>query len=143
MMMRNHTTPDGHALGEKMAKFCDDAEPKARLRFPELPPRCDSCAFKKGAHLANGSPYTQMDALKCVLEGREFYCHEHRRKDQLCSGWAMFMLAKDAPDFREMDWDFSNGADADAAQGIVTRRAETAERAPGAERVEPGPKDAP
>lgn len=91
--IRNITTPDGHLLGKKLAQFCDDAEPKARLRLPELPPRCNSCAFRAGPHLANGSPITQMDALKCLMEGVEFRCHQPAREGHICSGWAMMMLA--------------------------------------------------
>ena len=105
--IRNYVTREGGKLGARMAKFCDDAEPKARLRFPELPPRCNSCAFRAGSHLANGSPYTQMDAIKCVMEGIEFRCHEPCRKDAICTGWAMLMLAKDAPYFIDVPWDFS------------------------------------
>lgn len=106
---RHGATPEGTALGEHMARFCDEAEPKARLRMPELPPRCNSCAFRRGDHTANGSPTTQMDALKCWMEGREFLCHEPARDGALCSGWAMMMLAKDAPDFVKVDWSFSDG----------------------------------
>jgi hypothetical protein len=109
--MKNRTTEEGRALGEHLARFCDEAEPKARLRMPELPPRCQSCAFRKGPHLANGSPETQMDALKCVLEGVEFYCHQPDRKDQVCSGWAMMLLAKDEPDFQKVSWKFCGGTD--------------------------------
>jgi hypothetical protein len=104
---RNRATPGGQRLGAKLAKFCDDAEPAARLRFPELPPRCNSCAFRAGSHVANGSPETQMDALKCVIEGHEFYCHEPSREGALCMGWAMMMLAKDEPSFGKVPWDFS------------------------------------
>lgn len=111
MSVRNHTTPEGHMLGAKLAQFCDDAEPKARLRAPDLMPRCASCAFRNGLHLANGSPETQMDALKCTMEGREFYCHDHTRPGALCMGWAMMMLAKDEPDFVTVPWDFVGGAD--------------------------------
>lgn len=95
-------------MGAHMARFCDEAEPKARLRMPELPPRCNSCAFRQGEHTANGSPQTQMDALKCVIEGREFLCHEPAREGHLCSGWAMMMLAKDSADFAEVSWPFSD-----------------------------------
>lgn len=109
--IRNYASQDGRELGEKLAQFCDDAEPKARLRMPALRPRCNSCAFRKGAHLANGSPATQMDALKCVLEGREFHCHEPPREGELCSGWATMMLAKDEPDFIEVPWDFMGGVE--------------------------------
>ena len=37
-MIKNRTTPEGRELGKNMAKFCDEAEPTARLKFPELPP---------------------------------------------------------------------------------------------------------
>ena len=94
-LARNYSSPEGAELGAKMAQWCDDAEPKARLRMFDLPPRCASCACRKGKHLANTSLATQMDFLKCLIEGREFYCHEPAREDQFCSGWAMFMLAKD------------------------------------------------
>lgn len=106
--VRNEATPEGHALGHHLARFCDEAEPKARLKFPELPPRCSSCAFREGPHVQNGSPTTQMDALKCVMEGVEFHCHQHDRAGQLCSGWAIMMLAKDEPDFGKVTWPFSD-----------------------------------
>lgn len=111
MAERNYRTDEGAELGHHMARICDDAEPKARLRMPELPPRCNSCAFRAGPHLASGSPFTQMDALKCVMEGREFYCHEPAREGAFCSGWAMLLLAKDEPDFVSVPWDFSGGTD--------------------------------
>lgn len=112
MTTRNYRTDDGAELGQRMSAWCDEAEPKARLKFPELPPRCNSCAFRAGRHLANGSPFTQMDALKCVLEGVEFQCHETTRKDQPCSGWAMMVLASEGSnDFIEVPWDFCGGAD--------------------------------
>jgi hypothetical protein len=34
--------------------------------------------------------------LKCVIERREFQCHEPAREGEPCSGWAMMMLARDA-----------------------------------------------
>ncbi len=111
MPNRNHRTAEGAELGHHLARFCDAAEPKVRLRLPELPPRCNSCAFRAGRHLASGSPYTQMDALKCVIEGVEFFCHEPEREGALCSGWAMIMLAKSEPDFGEVSWDFSGETD--------------------------------
>jgi hypothetical protein len=107
-MIRNRATAEGAELGKMLAQFADDAEPKARLRMPELPPRCNSCAFRAGPHVANGSPETQMDALKCVMQGDQFLCHEPAREGSLCSGWAMMMLAKDEPDFIEVVWPFSD-----------------------------------
>ena len=111
MTIRNFTSPEGHIVGKKLAAWCDDAEPAARLKVPDLPPRCSSCAFRAGNHLANGSPATQMDALKCVMEGIEFQCHDVHREGAICSGWAMMMLAKDQPDFAKVPWDFVGGVD--------------------------------
>lgn len=114
-LIRNRVTPEGHELGKLLAKFCDEAEPVARLVAPDLPPRCQSCAFREGRHLANGSPATTMDAVKAVIEGVEFYCHQQvvgeDRSEHLCSGWAMMMLAKDRPDFGECPWPFSDEPD--------------------------------
>jgi hypothetical protein len=116
MSIRNRPTPEGRILGAKMAQFCDESEPAARLKFPELPPRCNSCAFRAGPHVANGSPETQMDVLKCVMEGIEFLCHEPYRKDQVCSGWAMMLLAKDdASGLRKCPWPFSDEVNADVS----------------------------
>lgn len=107
-MIRNRPTPEGQHLGKIVAKWCDDAEPRARLRMPELPPRCNSCACREGPHTASGSPETQMDFLKCIMEGHEFYCHEPAREGALCSGWAMFMLARDDAEFGNVPWAFSD-----------------------------------
>lgn len=111
MTIRNTRSPEGATLWQIMAKWCDDAEPKARLRMPELPPRCNSCALRAGIHIANQSPATQMDVLKCIIEGVEFHCHEPAREGHLCSGWSMFMLAKDDAEFGAVPWDFLGGAD--------------------------------
>ncbi len=106
--IKNAATDEGRELGHHMARFCDQAEQIARLKVPELPPRCASCAFREGPHVANGSPQTQMDAVKAWIEGHEFYCHEPARKDHLCSGWSMLMLAKDKKSDVELPWNFSN-----------------------------------
>ena len=109
MAVRNKITPEGKWVGSKLAKWCDDAEPIARLTAPDLPPRCGSCAFRKGNHLANGSPATQMDAMKCVIEQTPFYCHDVHRPDQLCSGWVMMHLADKNQSPGKAPWDFIGG----------------------------------
>lgn len=113
MTIRNFTSPEGHFLGTKLAAWCDDAEPRARLKVPELPTRCGSCAFRQGPHLANGSPATQMDALKCVIEGETFGCHDVHREGSACAGWMMMVLGNEDAGPGKAPWDFIGGADAD------------------------------
>jgi len=107
-LVRNRPSPEGEALGREMARLCDTAEPEARLKEPSLPPRCASCAFRHGRHLANRSAATQMDAVKCLIEGVEFQCHEPARKGQPCSGWAMMMLAGERTELGSAPWPFSD-----------------------------------
>ena len=109
-MIRNRTTPEGQELGSHMARFCDEAEPRARLKAPDILPRCASCAFREGPHLANGSPETQMTALKCVLEGEPFRCHDVHREGDICSGWLMLHLGGDGKTMTA-PWDFVGGTD--------------------------------
>ena len=110
MTIRNKATAEGRKLGQEMARLCDSAEPDARLQTPDLPPRCSSCAFRAGQHVANGSSETLMDAVKCLVEGVEFQCHEPARKGQPCSGWAMMMLAGDGFNVGIAPWPFSDEA---------------------------------
>lgn len=101
-MRPNQRTPDGIALGEQMARLCD----KEITGKPDN--RCGTCAFRRGDHLANGSPETLMSAIKCVLERTPFPCHEHGT-DRPCAGW----LAMRTPAGRELEmpWDYVDGAD--------------------------------
>jgi len=110
-IMRNHRTPEGAEMGKTLAKWADEAEPKARLIDPAIPPRCASCAFREGNHLASGSPYTQMDALKCLFEHIEFDCHDVHREGSLCSGYAMLRLAEPDAKPMQVEWEFSGGFD--------------------------------
>lgn len=107
----NFTSPEGHELGKKLAAWCDDAEPGARLVEPSIPPRCASCAFRAGIHLANGSPATQMDALKSVIEQTPFECHDVHRTGDLCSGWLMMTLAHGNSEPGKAPWDFIGGVE--------------------------------
>lgn len=109
--IKNYTTPEAHELGVSIARFADEAEPKARLKMPQIPPRCASCAFREGPHLANGSPATLLDAIKAAVEMTPFMCHDHRRKDWPCSGWLMIVLAEDEPVPVKVPWDFFGSED--------------------------------
>lgn len=109
-MIRNTPSPEGYELGEQLARFADDAEPRVRLKYPAFPVRCKSCAFRRGSK-PNGMVATLMNALKCWLEkDTEFHCHEHGREGTPCAGWAMLMLDGDA-DPVETPWDYVEGAD--------------------------------
>ena len=79
----------------------------ARLCDVELAgKRDDRCATCAGDHLANGSPETLMTALKCAMEGKPFWCHEH---DRVCAGWAAMRFPKDQR--VEAPWPFIGGGD--------------------------------
>lgn len=93
-MKLNEPTRDGYELGYQLAKFYERAEFK--------PERCRTCAFRVGTY-ANGSPQTVMDAMKCVLEGIPFYCHEESR---LCGGYVS--LRAESPSRIKAFWDFSD-----------------------------------
>lgn len=103
-MQRNFRSPEGAELGRELARLTDNAEPAARLKVPELPPRCASCALRAGRHLPNQSPVTLLNLTKCLLENMPFECHV--REGELCSGWAMLMLAKTDSEPVEVPWDF-------------------------------------
>lgn len=116
-MIRNTASPEGFALGANLARFAD-----AEIAGLPCDKRCATCAFRKGTHLANGSVPTLMNALKCVIEGVVFRCHEH---DAVCAGYAA--LAKTTAEQRAVmaihseagfipvgasaPWDFIEGHD--------------------------------
>lgn len=96
----NVATEEGRELGENMARLCDtEMEGKKDNR-------CETCAFKRGNHLANGSPETLMTALKCAMEGEVFWCHEHEKP---CAGWQAMKFPKGQR--VEAPWSFIQGFD--------------------------------
>lgn len=95
----NAVTAEGRELGAQLARLCD-SEAKRTGRDG----RCDTCAFRAGDHLANGSPETLMTAFKCAAERTPFWCHEH---DRPCAGWLLMRF--NAP--VEMPWPIIEGAD--------------------------------
>lgn len=100
-LVPNVATDEGRALGRQLARLCDgqlEGKPDHR---------CDTCAFRAGDHLANGSPGTLMNALKCAVEREVFWCHEHQRP---CAGWAAMRFPADTR--AQAPWAFVGGADA-------------------------------
>jgi hypothetical protein len=100
MKVENVPTPEGFELGFALARFVDNA--------PQIAERCWTCAFRQGTD-ANGSPQTTMDALKCVMEGIPFYCHEIEDRSKpmrLCAGY--LALRAESPTKLTMPWQFSD-----------------------------------
>ena len=95
MPQLNHATPEGTELGRNMARLFE-AELGDR---PDN--RCQTCAFRRGDHLANNSAATLMDATKCLVQREPFWCHEH---DRPCAGWTILRFPADRA--RECPWPF-------------------------------------
>lgn len=77
-LIPNRPSEIGREAGEGIAKMADNA---ARV-FGDT--RCGTCAFRDGT-IPNGCASTVMDAMKCVMEHRDFNCHEDLTK--LCGGY--------------------------------------------------------
>ena len=104
LMVLNQPTALGALLGTKLAQLCDAEAAKAGRDG-----RCGTCAFRAGDHPANGSPETQMNALKCVLERTLFLCHEPGREHEPCAGW--LLMRSDAGSEVRVPWAIVDGFD--------------------------------
>lgn len=82
---RNRVTAEGRALGERMVRMTEPTI-ASLVAEGEADERCKSCAFRAGT-VPNGCPQTQLDALKAVIEGVPFGCHQADRKGLDCHGW--------------------------------------------------------
>lgn len=113
MSQQDRVTPEGKALGETMARLAGKAIAHQKQQFPKMKEPCVTCAFRVGT-IPNGCPQTQLDALKCVVEGVPFMCH-HGTKDaqgnfnEFCAGWFAAYAAVSARGGLKMEipWDFS------------------------------------
>lgn len=109
-LVPNRPTPEGRLLGKELARLADKAEDEARKQFPDQPERCQSCAFRANT-IPNGCPETVMDALKCVMEGVPFMCHQIRDDDgnctEMCMGWLNSQMATIGHTKIETPWPFS------------------------------------
>ena len=99
-LVRNKPTPEGQALGVELARLTENAKTAVKAVFPDHAEPCQSCAFRAGT-LPNGCPETVMDALKCVVTGEPFYCHQGFDVDgkptKLCAGWVIAMSSMNIP----------------------------------------------
>jgi hypothetical protein len=98
----NEPTREGFEHGYHLSRFADAEEAKAPLANGRE--RCITCAFRCGTY-PSGSPTTTMDALKCVIEGVPFMCHEDTR--QICAGYAL-LRRSDPQRKTEVNWPFSD-----------------------------------
>ena len=78
-------TLEGRAAGEQIVRMTEPAI-AALAADGEPDERCKSCAFRIGT-VPNGCIQTQLDALKCVVEGVPFCCHQEDRRGHPCHGW--------------------------------------------------------
>ncbi len=105
----NKPTELGWEAGKHIARFYDVEFAKQKEVFPnQKDKRCGSCAFREGT-IPNGCESSIMDALKCVIEMKEFGCHEAERN---CFGW--LILATSIPEdfpLKEVRWEFSEGVE--------------------------------
>lgn len=96
----NVTTPEGRELGFHLARLYETALDGRQDQ------RCQTCAFRRGDHLANGSPETLMTALKCAMERTPFWCHE---ADNPCAGWLVMRGEKGQQ--RQAPWECVQGVE--------------------------------
>jgi len=110
---RNQPCPAGRALGEQLARLSEAAEKEVRPRLPaDFPERCASCAFRLDT-FPNGCLPTVMDAMKCAMEGKMFYCHHgtpdvNGRHTQPCIGYLISRASMHGKTPLEVPWKFSH-----------------------------------
>lgn len=76
-------SPEGKKHGRWLAKFVYRHIVLLELEG-EPDERCKTCAFRDGT-VPNGCIQTQADAMKAMLEGTPFFCHQNIGKT--CHGW--------------------------------------------------------
>lgn len=102
--IRNLPSKSGEVLGAELARLTELALADLRKQFPKHQEPCGTCAFRRGT-VPNRCAPTVMDAIKCVMEHRDFLCHE--TKGQLCCGYMIAMrTVMDKPPIK-VPWDFS------------------------------------
>lgn len=117
-LVPNRPTPEGRELGKHLARLCDMADARQRKQFPKMRERCVTCAFRGGT-IPNGCPETVMDAIKCVIEGRDFMCHHSPKNGrggytEQCMGW--FVMVANSPGFSQAPWPYSHEQSSAPAQ---------------------------
>ncbi len=116
--VRNKPTAEGRAVGHNIAHLTTEARAALEKQLgPEtvrevLPQPCNSCAFRAGT-FPNGCTETVLDALKCVMEGVPFYCHQSPSNGKggytgLCAGYLTARTALIGKQPVPTPWPFSH-----------------------------------
>lgn len=91
-MTHARVTPLGEAMGRNAARLAQlgrlrlEAEGLTNLGLPTMrDDMCRTCACQPGK-VPNGCLQTQLDFLKCVVEGQRFMCHSPK-DGRMCAGW--------------------------------------------------------
>lgn len=98
----SRVSPEGKRAGEWLAKFVYPSIVLLELDG-EPDERCKTCAFRMGT-VPNGCIQTQADAMKAVMEGIPFLCHQNMTKT--CHGWFAGRRALKGRTI-ETPWEFS------------------------------------
>lgn len=102
-------TPQSIELGQLVGRMSEKAVAKLAAEG-EPDERCKTCAFREGTH-PNQCADTLMDALKCLVEGEPFYCHDTKRVGWPCHGWFAAAVATKGMPPVKAPWPFSHDED--------------------------------
>lgn len=105
--VRNKPSPEGRKVGALLARLTDKAFEQFKDADPPFQQPCTTCAFRGGS-FPNGCAETVMDAIKCVMEGVPFYCHETKDCKDLCKGWYVAQASVIGQPKLETPWPFSH-----------------------------------
>ncbi len=90
--MNSRVSEQGKRLGQAMARIAERGRSVLAAHGLAAPgvdsvrdDMCASCACRPGT-VPNGCTQTQLDLLKCIVEGKPFYCHAPR-DGRMCAGW--------------------------------------------------------
>jgi hypothetical protein len=89
-MIRNEPSPEGREAGFHLARLAWTAREELVAAGVIFEEPCRTCAFRLGTY-PNGCAQTILDAIECMREDEEFYCHE--RPDlplRVCAGFKFF-----------------------------------------------------
>lgn len=99
-------TPTSIEAGKQLARLADRALGRV-AETGEPDERCATCAFRSGT-LPNQCADTISDAVKCVVEGETFYCHEKGRMGRPCYGWLAAAAVTSGLPRGKAPWPFSH-----------------------------------